>query len=301
MAAPYRRIDCHNHPDWLGHDFAAQLADMDAAGIEKTWLLSWETPVDEYEPVNLRYVPGDPPPFGPIDWRRCVSYAERAPERFVLGYAPDPRRPGACDRLRHAVATHGVKVYGELKLRMTYDDPDALRMFRLCGELGLPVIVHLDDAYPQDPPYPRPDWWYGGGIDAFARALAACPDTDFLGHAPGFWAHIAGDGQWEAKPYPEGPVASPGRIQELLAAHPNLHCDLSGWSGQNALARDPAHAARFLTEWTGRVLFGRDAFGSGLADLIDSLGLPEPVRRAVLRENAERLLARGPRPAKKEG
>ena len=32
-----------------------------------------------------------------------------------------------------------VRVYGELKLRMMYNNPDAIRMFRLCGKKGLPV------------------------------------------------------------------------------------------------------------------------------------------------------------------
>ncbi len=37
-------IDAHNHPDWHGHDLAKFLANMDANGIDVTWLLSWEAP-----------------------------------------------------------------------------------------------------------------------------------------------------------------------------------------------------------------------------------------------------------------
>ena len=75
----------------------------------------------------------------PISFARCLSYAERCPDRFILGYAPDPRKPNAIDKLKSAVSMYGVKVYGELKIRMMLDDWDAIRMYRVCGELGLPV------------------------------------------------------------------------------------------------------------------------------------------------------------------
>ena len=138
------RIDCHNHPDWMGHDLKKTIANMDRYGIDKTWLLSWEAPADEYSPINLKYMPGAAGGLGPIPFRSCLDFADKAPDRFILGYAPDPRRPGAQDLLQAAVETYGVRVYGELKLRMTYDNPDALRMFSFCGQLGLPVLVHLD-------------------------------------------------------------------------------------------------------------------------------------------------------------
>ena len=36
-------------------------------------------------------------------------------------------------------------------------------------------------------------YWYGGGIDCLERLLQKCPETNFLGHAPGFWCHISDD------------------------------------------------------------------------------------------------------------
>ena len=189
-----RIIDAHNHPDWHGHDFTRFVANMDRFGIEKTWILPWESPEDEYHHGYFAPMTTGGPD-GPIPFSRCLAYAEKAPERFILGYAPDPRRPGAIDRMRAAVDIYGVRVYGELKLRMTYDDPDALRMFRFCGERKLPVVLHIDYEFPTGTEYPRPNWWYGGGIGALERALRACPETVFVGHAPGFWAHISADGK----------------------------------------------------------------------------------------------------------
>lgn len=119
-------IDAHNHPDWHGRNPARFLKNMSGYKIDKTWLLSWEAPKDE-----------------------C-----------------DPGRPEAIEQLEAAIEIHSVRVYGELKLRMMSDNPDALRMFRFCGKKGMPVIVHIDYEFDTGVKYPRPNWWYGGGIDS---------------------------------------------------------------------------------------------------------------------------------------
>ena len=68
--------------------------------------------------------------------------------------------------------------------------------------------------------YPRPNWWYGGSLDAFERAVKACPDTVFIGHAPGFWAHISDDDQYDKVSYPGGPVVPGGRVGRLFKTYP---------------------------------------------------------------------------------
>ncbi len=281
-------IDAHNHPDWHGHDVARFLENMETYGIDKTWLLTWIAPEDEYMPETLTSVP--PMADGPISFERALAYKEQAPERFVLGYAPDPRRPDAVDRLQAAIAIYGVQVYGELKLRMMYDSPDALRMFRVCGEQGLPVVVHLDYPIPTERTYPRPNWWYGGGIAAFERAVRACPATTFVGHGPGFWAHISGDDQADQVYYPEGKVAPGGQVVRMLNTYPNLHADLSANSARNALARDRAFARDFLSEFHDRLLYARDCFDNELQILLESLELPEEVLGDIYAANAEQLL-----------
>jgi len=102
-------IDAHNHPDWHGHNLDKFLENMDTYHIDKTWLLSWECPEDEYDPVTKKNIP-EVGPRGPIPFSRCISYMERAPERFILGFAPDPRRPEAIDMLKAAVSIYGVRV-----------------------------------------------------------------------------------------------------------------------------------------------------------------------------------------------
>ncbi|MBQ4336150.1 MAG: hypothetical protein IJC34_03075, partial [Lentisphaeria bacterium] len=138
-------IDVHNHPDWHGHNLDAFLANMDQYNIDKTWILSWECRKSDYNPSYAHVIPAEVlgSSTGPIPFSRCVSYVERAPERFILGYCPDPLDPDACQKLQAANKIYGAKVCGELKSRTMYDSPDCLRLFRLAAELKMPVTFHL--------------------------------------------------------------------------------------------------------------------------------------------------------------
>ena len=281
-------IDAHNHPDWHGHNLDKFLQNMAEHNINKTWLLTWECPADEYDPqYNYTSLSDN---WGPIPFSRCLRYKEHAPDRFVLGYAPDPRRPEAIDRLQAAIEIYGVQVYGELKLRMMYDNPDALRMFRFCGEHGLPVTVHIDYELDTGGKYPRPSWWYGGGIQAFERAVRACPETIFLGHAPGFWAHISNDDQFDKVTYPLGKVVPGGKVVQMLRQYPNLYADLSAGSGINALKRDSEFAKDLFLEFQDRLLYGRDCFDNQHQEFLNSLDLPGEVLAKIYAGNAQKLV-----------
>jgi predicted TIM-barrel fold metal-dependent hydrolase len=282
-------IDAHNHPDWHGHNLGKFIENMERYNIDKTWLLSWEAPADEYDPHYIYCTP-EVGPRGPIPFARCLSYVERAPDRFILGYAPDPRRPEAIDMLKSAVEIYGVRVCGEIKLRMMYDNPDALRMYRFCGEKGLPVTVHIDYEFDTAVRYPRPNWWYGGGIEAFERAVAACPETIFLGHAPGFWAHISGDGKYDKEAYPEGKVVPGGKLAGMLRKYPNLYCDISASSGLNALKRDSDFGKNFIMEFQDRILYARDYFDNIHQEFLNELGLPDKVLEKIYSGNALKLV-----------
>ena len=281
--------DAHLHPDWGGYNFEKIIENLKRHNISRAWVLPWQAPHDEYVPesISANSALG---PDGPIPFSSALKYKEKAPEKFVLGFAPDPRRPESLDLLKSHVALYGVQIYGELKLRMVYDNPDALDIFRYCGETGLPVVLHIDYPIANGRRYPRPNWWYGGGIEAFARAIKACPETNFIGHAPGFWAHISGDDRYNAEYYPDGPVRPGGRVIELLDECPNLYCDMSATSGFNALNRDMEHAVKFLNKYQNRLLFARDAYDSRLYDLLISFNLPEGVLKKILNDNSEKLI-----------
>ena len=202
-------IDAHNHPNWHGHDADRLLANMEEHGIDQMWLFSWEVPATDYNPSYHAVLP--PGGVG-IPLEDVLNVGRAAPDRFVLGYMPDVKRPDAIDRIKAAVEIHGIRVASELKQRVLFDDPDALDIYHFCGEQKLPITIHLDYPIPTGHRYPRPNWWYGGSLDSFERAVGACPETIFIGHAPGFWGHISGDDRCMTEAYPEGPVKPGGRV-----------------------------------------------------------------------------------------
>lgn len=280
-------IDAHNHPDWHGHDLEKFITNMKEFNIDKCWLMSTERPKDEYQKSSAYSTLG---PEGPIPFSNCIKYAEKFPDKFILGYSPDPRKPEAIDMLESAISMYGVKIYGELKLRMMYDNLDAIRLFKYCGEKGLPVVVHIDYEIDNKSRYPRPNWWFGGGIEAFERAVKACPYTNFVGHAPGFWAHISGDDQYLTVSYPKGSVLPNGKIKEMFDKYPNLYCDISAGSGLNALKRDPSHALEFLDKYRDRIMYARDCFTNEHQEFLNSLDLGQDIKDKIFYMNSLKLV-----------
>lgn len=47
----YQVIDAHNHPDWYGYSADKFVAEMDRWGIDRCWLLTWDTPENEVDPA----------------------------------------------------------------------------------------------------------------------------------------------------------------------------------------------------------------------------------------------------------
>jgi len=281
-------IDAHNHPNWHGFNAEKILQNMDEQNIDQMWLFSWEVPEDEYSPSYHAVLP---PTGRGIPLEDVIAVGREAPDRFVLGYMPHPKRPDAIDRLKAAVEIHGVRIASELKVRLPFDDPDALRLYQYCGQQKLPITIHLD--YPIDHGhgmYPRPNWWYGGSMDSFERAIIACPETVFIGHAPGFWAHLSRDDQYDKVAYPDGPIVPGGRVGTMLRQYENLYADLSAGSGLKALQRDVDFGRQFLIEFQDRLLFGRDYFDTRLMDFLTEQKLPQTAFDKIAYQNAQHLL-----------
>jgi predicted TIM-barrel fold metal-dependent hydrolase len=280
-------IDAHMHVYWYGYDPEKLVENMDEHGIDVAWLLSWEVAEGMYD---HGYDKSFMPPYIGMPLEAIWEACERHPNRFVAGYAPNPKMPHAIEKLR-AAAKQGVRVSGEHKFRVLFDDPDAIRLYRVCGELGLPVTLHIDVPYlpPNDPTKPV-QWWYAGDITNLERALQECPDTVFLGHAPGFWREVSGDADSDPNAYPKGPVKPGGRLRPLFDAYPNLYADLSAGSALTAISRDREWGRRFLIDYHERLLFARDYFDDVLMTYLRSLELPENVWNAIMSGNALRLV-----------
>jgi predicted TIM-barrel fold metal-dependent hydrolase len=291
-------IDAHQHVFWHGRDDAGLVADMDEGGIAKAWLLTWEwSPLEQSPALHGILDPAGRRPDGThegLGFSNVLRAARRFPDRFIVGYCPHPLLGDAPALLKAAVTMHGVRVCGEWKFRIPLDDPRSLNLLRTAGELSLPVVIHLDVPYlanSDGKPVYQPDW-YGGTVENLERALAQCPETVILGHAPGFWREISGDAVSNPSRYPSGPVVPGGRMLTLLEKFPNLWLDLSAGSGLGALKRDRGFTVEFLERFSDRVLFARDEYGHRLATFLAELPLSPETREKILWKNAEALLAK---------
>jgi uncharacterized protein len=180
----------------------------------------------------------------------------------------------------------GAKGFGEHKPGVAIDDPRNMKLYEACGEVGLPLLFHLDNERNLDKP----------GLPGLAKALAEFPECKFIGHGPGWWASISGDvTQADLNGYPKGKVAPGGAMDALMEKHANLFADLSAGSGVNAITRDLEFGREFLLRRSDRVLFGTDflAPGQGVPqfELFEKqLELPADVVPNILRNNARKLL-----------
>lgn len=289
-------IDCHQHVFWAGHDDRWLVAEMDRLGIDVAWLLTWYLPVNEDDPPYHRC--SNPTHFRADGTHASMPLADllgacrRYPHRFVPGYCPCPTEGSAADLFEAAYHIHGVRVCGEYSYRTLLDDPRCLELFRKAGELYCPVLIHMEGSYlmgPQGKMLYRPRW-YGGTVANLERAMQACPQTIFIGHAPGFWREISGDADDDPQVYPTGPVTPRGRLLRLMREYPNLYADLSAGSGLGALKRDRSLAREFLIEFADRAMFGRDAYGDDLYQFLEGLDLPAAVREKIMFRNALKLV-----------
>lgn len=295
MPLPTKIVDTHQHVNWCGRDTTGLVADLREHNVTYAWLLTWclgptEEPGRHLHYFNPAHYGLTPHPGMPLS--DIIEAKAHYPRDFIVGYCPHPSWPDAPKLLEAAHDTHGARVCGEWKYRLPFDDPRCLELFQVAGRLKMPVVLHLDVPYlpdAQGAPVYQPEW-YGGTVDNLARALQACPDTIFIGHAPGFWREISGDAKRESKQYPDGPIVPGGRLLRLFAEYPNLWADLSAESGRTALARDPVHAVEFITRHADRLLFGRDFYGGKLPALLQTLPLAADVVEKIYWQNAERLV-----------
>ncbi len=291
--ADLKLIDSHQHVFWHGRDDAGLIADMDQYCIEKAWVLTSERPASiakSLAPYDPRWKGGDDnAPTLPLDG--VIEACRRYPDRLIPGYCPNPLDPRAIQKLSGAIDIFGIRVLGEWKFQTLFDDPRCIEMFRFAGSKGLPVVLHLDIPYvpPKGGTY-DPNW-IGGTIHNLERALVACPDTIFIGHAPGFWRELSAD----ADEYPQvsfrDPLVRGGRLPDMFDQYANLRADLSAGSGLRALTADPEFSREVLIAYADRFLFGRDYYGGELLAFLGSLDLPEDVWRKIGRENAEGLVS----------
>jgi predicted TIM-barrel fold metal-dependent hydrolase len=261
------------------------IAHYDRLGIEKGCILGLGTPENFIGGMSNESI-----------LRLCAAY----PDRFIPFCVVDPRACGNTpfaqfrDVLMH-YRDRGCKGFGELCANIHLLDPRMQNLFKACEEVGLPVTFHTT---------PMSGWSYGVVDDFGLPELEIClqrfPKLRFFGHSSAFWSEITVcTSMQERNSRGKGPIKEEGAIQRLMRKYPNLYGDLSAGSGACALMRDPAYAAKFLTEFQDRIMFGIDICDPNgyvsplpgfLRELRSSGAISETVFRKVARENHIREL-----------
>ncbi|MGI9429087.1 MAG: amidohydrolase family protein [Bythopirellula sp.] len=159
----------------------------------------------------------------------------------------------------------GLKVFKTLGLYLRNADDSLVAIddarwdpiWRACGDLGMPVLMHSADPVAFFQPVDRfnerweelnrhPEWSFTGDgfpthhelLAARNRVIARHPQTTFIG------AHVAN--------YPEN-------LQEVgrwLDKYPNLYVEIAARIAE--LGRQPRAARQFLIKYADRVMFGTD-------------------------------------------
>ncbi|AGB39078.1 amidohydrolase family protein [Natronococcus occultus] len=272
-------FDAHTHVIPMaarGNDAlsAADLVDwMDANGIDRAVVLAFDSP--EGYPVQA-----------PSWW--VLEEVAAYPDRLVPFCTIDPRTltygEDAVDVLERYVE-RGARGFGELKVGMAIDDERLDRVYELCADYELPILLHTDRQSLTD----------DVGLPGFEDVLASYPEVDFVAHATGWWAHVAADVESaDLGGRPDGAVDSRGRVWELFESYDNVYGDLSTRAGWNALTRDSEHGRALLETHHDRLVFGSDYLYPGqevpLLELFERFDLERDAWADVRHRTIEGLL-----------
>ena len=259
----HRIIDLHMHIDGTPERVERAVQIMDAAGIGIGVNLSGGT---------VTHAPGEKSEF-----ERVKELSDRLhPGRFVhymnLDYA-GWNEPDFAERAAQQIAegrrlgAAGLKEYKRLGLFLRdaqrqlirIDDPKLDAVWRTCGELGMPVSIHVADPRAFWLPYDTTNerwtelkdhrsWWFGDTakyppreelLAALNRVIERHPQTTFVCV---HFANNAEDLAW---------------VDRALDAHPNMYADLAARIPE--LGRhEPEKVRQLLTKHAGRVFFATD-------------------------------------------
>ncbi len=247
-------IDIHNHLGEL-EKTDEYLAEMDKAGVWKCVSLDANSADDFYK-----------------EHIRVSQNASK--DRFLLFFRPDFSKiddPGfgktEAQKLEEAVkmGISGVKISKALGLGhrdkagkiVPVDDPRIDPIWAKCGELGIPVMIHVSDPKAFFTPLDehnerydalelRPSWSFHGDqypskeeiLEQRNRVIARHPETVFIG------AHFGN--------LPE----ELHRVANWLDVYSNFYVDIDARMGE--LGRQPYTARRFMIKYQDRILFGTD-------------------------------------------
>ncbi|MFO0941133.1 MAG: amidohydrolase family protein [Pirellulales bacterium] len=201
--------------------------------------------------------------FANLDWQGS-GVADR-PETWDCNQPEFARRMAIELERAKELGVSGLKVFKSFGLEylnpngsfIQVDDERYDPIWRACGQLELPVLIHtadpsafFDPITPQNERFEelsrRPEWHFPSDrfpsraslLEARNRLFAKHPKTTFIA------AHFGNDAE------------DLQQCEELLKTHPNVYLDIA--SRISELGRQPYSAREFLIKHQDRILFGTD-------------------------------------------
>lgn len=278
---PGRYVDVHTHIGTIPTNKTEPLTAtdllhwMDGNDIAQAWVLPLVSPEAYPNPSPTEYALEQTKPHRD----RLIPFCAIDPRNSWYG-----RGKGLVNQLKRYIDA-GAKGFGEHKVGLPVADRQNLAIYAGCQEVGIPILIHIDNARNTDEP----------GLPGLEKVLTEFPDVTVIGHGPGIWASISGDvTQSDLGGYPKGEVKPGGALDRLMAAHKNFYLDLSAGSGANAISRDPIFGREFIIRNKDQILFGTDYLTIDQPipqqEVLRSLDLPADVQQDVFRNNARRLV-----------
>ncbi len=309
-------IDSHLHIGLNSWSEQTLLNYLDRHDIEKAWILTW----DEVRPVVPMY-------YIPLDIELVRSAFRNHPDRIVPFYAPDPGRPdwqerfseclnegfAGCGELKVPYRWNDERMVPLLEFLDKNSLPLIFHMERArkifvparasgadwffrriinerfngkmarfieCSRIGTGMLKkYLANRMVDFPGYLL-------DFELLEEALKRYRNIHFIAHGPHIWNHFSIPRK-EYLFHQEGKITGKGVLWRLLEQYENLFCDLSGFSGYNALNRDRAFSFEFLDQFFKKVLFGTDNSDLGLKAFLEGLGLDKEKLHAICYANAE--------------
>lgn len=300
--APEPIIDIHQHTSFggkwdaegnvtlPGRSDEQLVAHQQALGVTKTILLPAGHPVRRPSTLDGRANGlGDGNKFGGTCGpnETCHALAQRHPARFAFGANEVSDLDGTTAEIEKYLKL-GAVIIGEQKFSIECDSPAMQRIYELAAAYRVPVLMHWQAKS------------FNRGLERFYKMLEKFPRTDFIGHAPTWWAHIDRNHRDGAsKLYPTGKVTPGGLTDRYLRDYPNMYGDLAAGSGATAIGRDAGHGATFIERHQDKLLFGSDChdaigrggrcWGSLQITQLRALAPSKAVERKILYENARKL------------
>ena len=262
-------VDVHTHFRHKFHGSAEELdawvSLMDRNNIAVCVSLDgqWGDPLDEHVKLLWTKYRDRFAIFANIDWQGAgktddpASWDCQRPDfaRRVARELASAKERGAC----------GLKIFKQFGLEYKNPDGSPIKIddarwdgiWEACGQLGLPVLIHVGDPVafflPIDETNERweelhrhPEWSFFGPqfpkredlLAAFLRVVQRHPKTTFIS------AHVASNAEDLAT------------VSQWLDENPNLYVEIASRIAE--LGRQPVTARRFIEKHQNRILFGTD-------------------------------------------